>query len=97
MIQETNRVPRCAAGHASERPDVVWCGPEHYPTHTKQANTVGRGRRAQHADVAHLAEHDLAKVGVAGSTPVVRSTPFRCRKHNDTRERHSPPVNDDGS
>ena len=26
-----------------------------------------------HADVAQLVEHDLAKVGVAGSNPVVRS------------------------
>jgi hypothetical protein len=25
------------------------------------------------ADVAHLVEHDLAKVGVAGSSPVIRS------------------------
>ena len=28
---------------------------------------------AFHADVAQLVEHDLAKVGVAGSNPVVRS------------------------
>src|SRR3954451_17261387 len=28
----------------------------------------------QHADVAQLVEHNLAKVGVAGSNPVVRST-----------------------
>ena len=27
----------------------------------------------QHADVAQLVEHHLAKVGVAGSNPVVRS------------------------
>ena len=27
-----------------------------------------------HADVAQLVEHHLAKVGVAGSNPVVRST-----------------------
>jgi hypothetical protein len=27
-----------------------------------------------HADVAQLVEHNLAKVGVAGSNPVVRST-----------------------
>ena len=26
------------------------------------------------AEVAHLVEHDLAKVGVAGSSPVFRST-----------------------
>src|SRR5438270_9033551 len=29
---------------------------------------------ARHADVAQLVEHNLAKVGVAGSNPVVRST-----------------------
>src|SRR3954462_4285719 len=28
----------------------------------------------EHADVAQLVEHHLAKVGVAGSNPVVRST-----------------------
>ena len=28
---------------------------------------------AHHADVAQLVEHNLAKVGVAGSNPVVRS------------------------
>ena len=28
---------------------------------------------APHADVAQLVEHNLAKVGVAGSNPVVRS------------------------
>ena len=27
----------------------------------------------KHAEVAHLVEHDLAKVGVAGSSPVFRS------------------------
>ena len=32
---------------------------------------------AFHADVAQLVEHDLAKVGVAGSNPVVRSTNSR--------------------
>ena len=32
---------------------------------------------AFHADVAQLVEHDLAKVGVAGSNPVVRS--MKCR------------------
>jgi hypothetical protein len=29
----------------------------------------------QSAEVAHLVEHDLAKVGVAGSSPVFRSKP----------------------
>ncbi len=33
-----------------------------------------RGRIGPHADVAQLVEHHLAKVGVAGSNPVVRST-----------------------
>jgi hypothetical protein len=32
-----------------------------------------------HADVAQLVEHHLAKVRVAGSSPVVRS--LRCRLH----------------
>jgi hypothetical protein len=31
-------------------------------------------RMERHADVAQLVEHHLAKVGVAGSNPVVRST-----------------------
>src|SRR5262249_47935141 len=31
------------------------------------------GRMLAHADVAQLVEHNLAKVGVAGSSPVVRS------------------------
>ena len=33
---------------------------------------------SEQAEVAHLVEHDLAKVGVAGSSPVFRSeiTPF---------------------
>ena len=30
-------------------------------------------RRKQHADLAHLVERDLAKVEVAGSSPVIRS------------------------
>lgn len=30
---------------------------------------------AQHADVAQMAERHLAKVKVAGSNPVIRSTP----------------------
>ncbi len=29
------------------------------------------------AEVAHLVEHDLAKVGVAGSSPVFRSRPAK--------------------
>ncbi len=37
---------------------------------------AGRGRKApetQHADVAQLVAHHLAKVRVAGSNPVIRS------------------------
>ena len=38
------------------------------------ARSASRGVRCfQHADVAQLVEHNLAKVGVAGSNPVVRS------------------------
>ena len=33
----------------------------------------------RNADVAQLVEHDLAKVGVAGSNPVVRSIEFKAR------------------
>ena len=32
------------------------------------------------AEVAHLVEHDLAKVGVAGSSPVFRSNPLALRE-----------------
>ena len=32
-----------------------------------------RNRSGNYAEVAHLVEHDLAKVGVAGSSPVFRS------------------------
>ena len=39
----------------------------------------------QHADVAQLVEHHLAKVRVAGSNPVVRSV-ARLRVDNDPRE-----------
>ena len=31
-------------------------------------------KNAHHADLAHLVERDLAKVEVAGSSPVIRST-----------------------
>ena len=31
------------------------------------------GSHARQAEVAHLVEHNLAKVGVAGSSPVFRS------------------------
>ncbi len=32
------------------------------------------------AKIAQLVEHDLAKVGVAGSSPVFRSNPLKARK-----------------
>ena len=35
------------------------------------------------ADVAQLVEHDLAKVGVAGSNPVVRSMIVQARRQTD--------------
>jgi hypothetical protein len=35
--------------------------------------TLTRASLSEHADVAQLVEHHLAKVGVAGSNPVVRS------------------------
>ena len=35
------------------------------------------------ADVAQLVEHDLAKVGVAGSNPVVRSMIVQARRFAD--------------
>ena len=47
-----------------------------------------RGRMTKHctlhnADVAQLVEHDLAKVGVAGSNPVVRSMIVQARRFAD--------------
>ena len=36
-------------------------------------NVSGENCSSLHAEVAHLVEHDLAKVGVAGSSPVFRS------------------------
>ena len=38
--------------------------------------TASAERRGEHADVAQLVEHHLAKVRVAGSNPVVRSKGF---------------------
>ena len=37
------------------------------------SNSSGRQEFFRKAEVAHLVEHDLAKVGVAGSSPVFRS------------------------
>ncbi len=36
--------------------------------------TLHRKTEREHAKIAQLVEHDLAKVGVAGSSPVFRST-----------------------
>ena len=38
------------------------------------------------AEIAQLVEHDLAKVGVAGSSPVFRSLLFLFLKKNNTNE-----------
>src|SRR6202451_158174 len=49
-----------------------------------------------HADVAQLVERDLAKVEVAGSSPVVRSTQTPCRctyRSSPSRMRSSPNSN----
>ena len=37
-------------------------------------------QRLPTAKIAQLVEHDLAKVGVAGSSPVFRSNPLKARK-----------------
>jgi hypothetical protein len=39
-----------------------------------------RPEAPQRADVAHLAERHLAKVEVAGSSPVIRSSNRHCKK-----------------
>ena len=43
----------------------------------EEASGAGDNVGTLHADVAQLVEHNLAKVGVAGSNPVVRSTRTR--------------------
>ena len=40
----------------------------------KVSNFAGQLRKHHYAKIAQLVEHDLAKVGVAGSSPVFRST-----------------------
>ena len=45
-----------------------------------------------HADVAQLVEHNLAKVGVAGSNPVVRSIFFIGRHGQVVRQRPAKPL-----
>ena len=47
---------------------------------------VGRPRLEANADVAQLVEHHLAKVGVAGSNPVVRSTLLERLRMRDRRK-----------
>src|SRR2546430_17221315 len=42
-------------------------------THSGTQAAVGRLDLGRHAGIAQLAEHNLAKVGVAGSSPVSRS------------------------
>ncbi len=46
------------------------------PLQRKRRNGVAEatGTTSQNAKIAQLVEHDLAKVGVAGSSPVFRST-----------------------
>ena len=47
----------------------------------------------RNADLAHLVERDLAKVEVAGSSPVIRSTkrePFVCRTKGSLFELNPP-------
>ena len=39
-----------------------------------------------HAEIAQLVEHDLAKVGVAGPSPVFRSEAARMVESVDTRD-----------
>ena len=44
-------------------------------------------KRLQNAKIAQLVEHNLAKVGVAGSSPVFRSKSERIREHNEIDKR----------
>ena len=43
-----------------------------------QEGAISRNISTRNADMAQLVEHHLAKVGVAGSNPVVRSI-YECR------------------
>ncbi len=60
---------------AAERPTfcrvVEICGAER--GWTIVVLRIERRTRSKHADVAQLVAHNLAKVGVAGSNPVIRS------------------------
>ena len=68
--RRATRHPPIAAGRPPTHGRGRWCD---------DAPCAGAGRslsyplRFAHADVAQLVEHNLAKVGVAGSNPVVRS------------------------
>ena len=44
-------------------------------------------KRLQNAKIAQLVEHNLAKVGVAGSSPVFRSKSERIREYNEIDKR----------
>src|SRR5215469_3421592 len=58
-------------GDASSAAELCRCKFERRPGSAKVLNACRPGR--QHADVAQLVAHHLAKVRVAGSNPVVRS------------------------
>ena len=49
-------------------PKVLW-----KPEFSSRKKLPDKESGKQYAEVAHLVEHDLAKVGVAGSSPVFRS------------------------
>ena len=57
-------------------PKVLW-----KPEFSSRKKLPDKESGKQYAEVAHLVEHDLAKVGVAGSSPVFRSkTPLASRR-----------------
>ena len=48
----------------------------------KKMSNFAPQNQKQHAKIAQLVEHDLAKVGVAGSSPVFRSKTPQHLLHN---------------
>src|SRR4030095_3295035 len=54
--------------------------------------TLTRASLVAHADVAQLVEHHLAKVGVAGSNPVVRSRETPGQGRSEPTLLHVPAV-----